>query len=99
MRDRLYNAIGLCMKAGRAQSGALACEKAVKSGRAKLVLIETRASAATMERYKALCDAKNVPLYAVETVGEAIGKPSRLVMAVTDEAFKTMIEGALPESE
>ena len=99
MQDRLYNAIGLCMKAGKAQSGAFAAEKAIKSGRAKLVLLERGASKATKEHYAAMCEYHKVPLHCVETVGEAIGKPSRIVLAVTDEAFQKMIEGCLPESE
>ena len=47
MQSRLYNAIGLCQKAGKAQSGAFAAEQAIKSGRAKIVLLETGASEAT----------------------------------------------------
>ena len=99
MQSRLYNAIGLCQKAGKAQSGAFAAEQAIKSGRAKIVLLETGASEATKAQYAALCENRNIPLYFVETVGEAIGKPSRIVTAVTDEAFQKMIEGALPKTE
>ena len=97
MQNRLYNAIGLCMKAGKVQSGAFACEKAIRSGKAKLVLLENSASDATKSQYAALCEHYNIPLYRTETVGEAIGKPSRIVMAVTDEAFRKMIEGLLSQ--
>lgn len=99
MQSRLYNAIGLCQKAGKAQSGAFAAEKAIRSGSAKIVLLENGASEATKAQYQALCSSRNIPLYLVETVGEAIGKPSRVVMAVTEEAFQKMIEGALPKTE
>lgn len=96
MQERLYNAIGLCMKAGKCQSGAFAVEKAIRSGKAKLVLLETSASEATKEQYRTMCEARNVPFYVVGTVGRAIGKESRIVMCVTDGAFVKMILGALP---
>ena len=97
MQNRLYNAIGLCMKAGKAQSGAFAAEKAIKGGKAKLVLLENTASDATKAQYAAWCETDNVPLLLVDTVGDAIGKPGRIVMAVTDEAFKGMIIRAFDE--
>ena len=97
--DRLFNAIGLCMKAGKAQSGAFAAEQAIRNGKAKLVLLETSAAPATRDRYERLCAAHGVPLYMVETVGRAIGKDARIVCAVTDPAFQKMIEGALPNTD
>ena len=97
--DRLYNALGLCMKAGKAQSGAFAVENAIRAGKAKLVLIESSASQATKERYAHMCEAHGVRLIETETVGRAIGKDSRIVMAVTDPAFQKMIEGAMPNTD
>ena len=97
MQSRLYNAIGLCMKAGKAQSGAFAAEKAIKSGKAKLVLLERGASDATKAQYTALCENRNIPLRLTDSVGDAIGKPGRIVMAITDEAFQKMIEGLLSQ--
>ena len=97
--DRLYSAIGLCMKAGKAQSGAFAAENTIRAGKAKLVLIESSASPATKDRYARMCAAHGVPLYEVETVGRAIGKDARIVMAVTDPAFQKMIEGAMPNTD
>ena len=97
--DRLFNAIGLCMKAGKAKSGAFAAESAIRTGKAKLVLLEETASEATKTHYEHLCAAHGVPLYPVETVGSAIGKDSRVVMAVTDPAFQKMIEGAMPNTD
>ncbi len=99
MTDRLYNAIGLCMKAGKAKSGAFAAENAIKSGKAKLVLLEEGASEATKTHYEQLCAAHGVPLQTVETVGRAIGKEARIVMAVTDLSFRDMIERALRNTD
>ena len=97
MHDRLYNAIGLCMKAGKAASGAFSAEKMIRSGKAKLVLLESTASDSTKEHYRSMCAYYHVPIYLTETVGEAIGKPDRVVMAVTDEAFQRMMEGLLAQ--
>ncbi len=97
--DRLYNAIGLCMKAGKAQSGAFAAEQAIRNGKAKLVLLEETASDATKEHYARMCELRGVPLRFVETVGRAIGKDARIVMAVTDPSFVQMIEGAMPNTD
>lgn len=99
MQERLYNAIGLCMKAGKCQSGAIAAEKAIRSQRAKLVLLESSASEATKQQYRVMCEGRKIPFHIVETVGRAIGKDSRIVMAVTDEAFCKMILGAMPKTE
>ena len=97
MQNRLFNAIGLCQKAGKAASGAVACEKAVKSGKAKLLLIEDSASNATKEQYKSMCDYYKIPFLIVEYIGEAIGKPGRIVLAVTDDAFCKMIQECIPQ--
>ena len=97
--DRLYNAIGLCQRAGKAQSGAFAVEQAIKSGKAKLVLLEESASDATKEHYARMCESRGISLRFVETVGRAIGKESRIVTAITDPAFVHMIEGAMPNTD
>lgn len=94
MEQRLYNAMGFCQKAGRCQSGDFAAEKAVRAGKAKLVLLEQGASENTRDKYETLCRGRGIPLLLVEEVGPAIGKPGRLVMAVTDGQFAKMIQEA-----
>lgn len=99
MTDRLYNAIGLCQRAGKAQSGAFAAENAIRGGKAKLVLLEETASEATKTHYEQMCAAHGVPMRIVDTVGRAIGKESRIVMAVTDAGFRDMIERAMQNTD
>ena len=36
---KLFNSIGLCRRAGKCQSGEFAAERAVKAGKAKLILL------------------------------------------------------------
>jgi len=91
MRARLHNALGLCQKAGKCVSGATAVELAIRRGQALLVLLEEGASAPTQDGYRAMCEGRKIPLMLIESVGEAIGKPSRIVMAVTDRSFSKMI--------
>jgi len=95
MQTRLRNAMGLCQKAGKCVSGATAVEQALRRRQALLVLLEEGASAQTQAGYQAMCETRKIPLLLVETVGEAIGKPSRIVMAVTDRNFQRMIEDAV----
>jgi ribosomal protein L7Ae-like RNA K-turn-binding protein len=99
MTERLFNAIGLSMKAGKVKSGAFAAESTIRSGKAKLVLLEETASEATKTHYEHLCTAYGVPFYTVEIVGQAIGKDSHIVMAVTDPNFRDMIERAMRNSD
>ncbi len=97
--DRLFNAIGLCQKAGKAKSGAFAVEQTIRAGKAKLVILEETASEATKTHYEQLCAAHEVPLITVETVGRAIGKDAHIVMAVTDPNFRDMIERAMRNTD
>ena len=92
---KLFNSLGLCRRAGRCQSGEFAAERAVKAGKAKLVLLEETASENTRERFTALCAGRKVPLKLVPEVGRAIGREGHVVMAVTDMQFTNMILGAM----
>ena len=92
---KLFNCLGLCRRAGKCQSGAFAAERALKAGKAKLVLLEKTASENTKDRFSALCAGRNIPLMLVPEVGPAIGREAHGVMAVTDIGFVNMILDAL----
>ena len=92
---KLSNSLGLCQRAVKCRSGAFAAERAVKAGKAKLVLLEENASENTKARFSALCAGRNVPLKLVPQVGRAIGREGHVVMAVTDIQFANMILGAM----
>lgn len=92
---KLFNCLGLCQRAGKCQSGAFAAERALKAGKAKLVLLEENASENTKDRFSALCEGRKVPLRLVPEVGRAIGREAYGVMAVTDIGFVNMILDAL----
>ena len=66
-------------------------QRAVKAGKAKLILLEQSASENTRARFSSLCAGRNVPLKLVSEVGRAIGREGHVVMAVTDTQFANMI--------
>lgn len=97
--NKLTSAIGFAMKAGKLVSGDFSTEKAARSGRARLLLLDDTASNNTKEKYRALSASKNVELIEVTDLGNWIGKPGRMVAAVTDLNFTTMIKRANAEAK
>jgi ribosomal protein L7Ae-like RNA K-turn-binding protein len=95
--ERLHNAMGLAMKAGRVRSGDFVTEKLVRAGGAKLVLLDADVSDNTRTKYVKLCELNQIPLTIVPELGMSVGRPGRMVAAVTDENFKNMIIRALPQ--
>ena len=74
---KILNLLGLATKAGKIASGEFAAEKAVKSGKAHLVIISEEAS-------------DKVPIYFFgkkEELGHAMGKEMRASLALLDAGF------------
>lgn len=86
------------MKAGKCAAGDFACEKLIKGGRARLAALDGSASDSTKERYRGMCARAGVPLIELEELGAPIGKPGRMIAAVTDEGFARMIAAAHRET-
>ncbi len=97
MNSKLTSAIGFAMKAGRLKSGDYVTERLLRANGAKLALIDGGASPNTKQRYRGLCERGGIELVEVSELGRWIGKPGRMVAAVTDEAFAAMIRRALAE--
>lgn len=82
--------LGLAAKAGRVVSGEFATEKAVKAGKARLVLVAGDASDNSKKKFSDMCAYYKVPVYFVgtkEELGGAIGKDYRASLVVTDDNF------------
>ena len=79
-----WGLIGLCARAGRLVSGESGCESAVRAGQAALVLVDAGASENLRKKFQDACVFRRLPLYALEAgrLGQAIGKPGRMVAAV-----------------
>jgi Ribosomal protein HS6-type (S12/L30/L7a) len=97
MNSKLNSAIGFAMKAGRLKSGDFVTEKLLRAKNAKIALIDTTASDNTKEKYRNICTNSEIELVEVEELGRWIGKPGRMVAAVTDTAFAQMIRRALAQ--
>ena len=99
MDSRLHNAVGLAMKAGKCISGDFAVEQALRASKVKLVLLDEDASENTRDRYERLCRRMNADLKTMTTLGDAIGKPSRMIAAVTDENMTKLILSAFAQQD
>lgn len=93
--DKVLSLISLATKAGKTVSGEFSVEKAVKEGKAKMVIISEEASNNTKKKFTNTCAFYNVPIYFYgnkEELGHYMGKELRASMAVLDEGFKKTIE-------
>ena len=91
---KLLNLIGLATKAGKTVSGEFSTEKAVKTGKAYLVIVSEEASAKTKKMFSNMCTYYKVPIYyfgGKEELGHAMGKQFRASLAVTDEGLSKAI--------
>ncbi|WP_425060902.1 putative ribosomal protein YlxQ [Sporomusa carbonis] len=92
--------LGLAQKAGKVVSGDFAVQGAIKSGKAKLLIIASDASESTKKEYQYQAEYKNIAIYSAlskEQLGSAIGKALRAAVAVTDEGFIKPLIRALKE--
>ena len=97
MDSKILRMIGLANRAGKVITGTELCEKAVKSGKAKLVILAQEASASTIKNFENL----GVDIVFVESrelLGKYTGKEIRTVAVVTDEGFARTIKKESEES-
>ena len=100
--NKILSMIGMAMKAGKIVSGEFATEKAVKTGKAFLVIVSAAASDNTKKMFRNMCTFYKVPMYVYgtkEDLGHCMGKEFRASLAVTDEGFAKSIEKRLKEAE
>lgn len=100
--DKIYSLLGLAVKSRNLVSGSFSTEKAVKSGRAFLVIVSKDASDNTVKMFHNLCDFYKVPMFRYgkkEELGHALGKEMRISLAVTDGGFAKSIKKHLEAVE
>ncbi|MBQ8682205.1 MAG: ribosomal L7Ae/L30e/S12e/Gadd45 family protein [Selenomonadales bacterium] len=98
MYDGILSLLGLAQKAGQLASGDFGAEKAIRAGKAKLIMIAEDAADETKKKYLELaaeyqtdcCEAASK----IE-LGTAIGKEFRAVIVVLDEGFRKGIQKKL----
>ncbi len=89
-QNKVLSLIGLATKAGKVASGEFSVEKAVKSGRAYLVLIALDASENSKKMYRNMCNYRKVPMVCYsnkEELGRSMGKGTRVSVAILDQGF------------
>lgn len=94
-QNKALSMLGLAKRAGQVVSGEFSVEKAVRSGKAYLVIIAEDASANTRKNFTNMCTYYKLPLIFTgtkETLGHAIGCELRASAAVTDPGFARNIE-------
>lgn len=92
--------LGIAAKAGSVVSGEFSTEKAVKSGKACLVVVAEEASANTRKHFTDMTAFYQVPCYFYgdkESLGGCIGKDYRASLAITDENLAGAVEKKLKE--
>lgn len=97
--NRAMGMLGLCARAGKIQSGEQACELALRRGTARLVLLDGAASQNTFKAFQNACAHDSIPirLTDADALGEAIGKPGRMIAVVTDGKLAEKLADMLPE--
>lgn len=92
--------LGIAAKSGSVVSGEFSTEKAVKDGRAYLVIVAADASENTQKMFRNMTDFYEVPMYLYgekETLGHFIGKEFRASLAVINEGLAHSIEDKLKQ--
>lgn len=98
--NQLFQMLGMAARARKIITGEELVVREVRSGNARLVIISKDASKNTMKKINDKCNSYNVEKHVFgtrEELGHAIGKESRVVLALTDAGFAGKISGLLNE--
>ena len=102
INNKVLSLIGLATKAGKTVSGEFSTEKAVKSGKAYMVIVAEDASANTQKKFRNMCDFYEVPMSVLGdkfALGKAMGKEFRASLALLDANFAAAITKELAREE
>lgn len=98
MGGRVEGLLGLACAAGELAFGRQEVERAVRKGRAHLVICATNASARTKEAVRSLCDESGVRFvqcFSAEELGMATGRRPLAAVCVLDEGLGAAISGEM----
>lgn len=91
---KVFSLLGLVTKAGKLVSGEFSTEKAIKDGKAQMVVVSEESSDNTKKMFTNMCTYYQVPIYFFgkkDELGHAIGKEHRASLAVLDAGFAKAI--------
>lgn len=96
--------LGFAARSGNLASGEFSTEKAIKSGKAYIVVVSGDASENTKNKFMNMTAFYGVPFYLysdMDSLGHCIGKEFRVSLAVLDEnlagAVQKLLEGTKSE--
>ncbi|UHA73895.1 L7Ae/L30e/S12e/Gadd45 family ribosomal protein [Paenibacillus sp. 481] len=96
--NKLFSQLGLARRAGKLATGDEIVLKAIRSKEAKLVFVAENASDNTKKKFRDKCRTYGVPLvigFDRVQLGVSVGRPERVVLAVTDKGFANMMQNGL----
>ncbi|MGG0669059.1 YlxQ family RNA-binding protein [Sporosarcina koreensis] len=96
----IFQLLGMAARARKLITGEELVVKEVRSGNARLVIVSEDASKNTQKKVNDKCIFYNVEKHVFgsrEALGHAIGKESRVVLALTDAGFAKKASGLLNE--
>ena len=90
--------LGIAAKSGNVVSGEFSTEKAIKTGRAFLVIVSEEASENTNKMFANMTEFYEIPMYVFgtkEELGRCIGKEFRASLAIIDENLANAVEAKI----
>lgn len=95
MNSRVLSMIGIARKAGKAISGEFLCDKAIKDGSSKFIIIAADASAGTKKSIRNACEYYGVDWIEysdMDNLGRFTGGGDRAVVSINDDNFAISIK-------
>lgn len=96
--DKVLSLLGLCARGRNLASGEYSTEKAIKEGKAALVVVAADASDNTKKMFTNMCEYRSIPIYfhaSREELGRAVGREMRASVAVLNKGLALSIIGHL----
>ena len=98
MLNKAERLIGLATRAGKVITGVELCEKAVKTNKAKLIVLTKETSDNSVKVF-ANSGIEIIYVDTKEILGKCTGKDTRSVAVITDENFSTAVLKAYNDKE
>ncbi|MDR3239142.1 MAG: ribosomal L7Ae/L30e/S12e/Gadd45 family protein [Clostridiales bacterium] len=101
MDKKLASLLSICMKAGKIVSGEFVCERLLRIGGAKLMLLARDASENTQKKFTRKSLYYQIPIFLYGSKSElshSVGRSDRAVFAVTDAGLAANVEKWLREN-
>ena len=100
--DKALRLIGLCRRSGNCACGATQAEYAIKSGKAKLLIITEDCGLATKEKFTGFAEKNHVKVLVMSdrySLGKTVSYKELSIVCITDENFADGIIKCAEEME